>query len=167
MTKGPWIKLYINLLDWPWFHQASTLQLFLYLLLSCNKVEKNWQDITIKRGQIVTSLDKLSLRCNQSMQTIRTNLKRLKSTKDITQETTNRYTIITICNFEYWQENINATNKLTNIQHNKQTTDNQQKDNRQLTTTKEYKIRKDYKNVDNKEQKISKNNLRKKGSFEK
>ena len=107
MTKGPWIKLYINLLDWPWFHQASTLQLFLYLMLSCNKVEKNWQDITIKRGQIVTSLDKLSLRCNQSMQTIRTNLKRLKSTKDITQETTNRYTIITICNFEYWQENIN------------------------------------------------------------
>ena len=62
-----------------------------------------------------------------SVQNVRTSLNKLKSTHEITSKTTNKYTYITINNFNDYQE---TTNKLTN---------NQQTTNKQLTTTEEGK----------------------------
>ena len=66
----------------------------------------------------------------------------LKSTNEITIKSTNRFSIVTIVNWEKYQINKKqSTNKLTNNLTNNQPTTNQQ-----LTTEKEYK-NKELKNI--------------------
>jgi len=125
--KNGWIKIHYNLLNWEWYDDINTKTLFLHLLLMANWKDKKWHGILIKRGSFVTSLGKLANQTGLSVQNVRTSLNKLKSTHEITSKTTNKYTYITINNFNDYQE---TTNKLTN---------NQQTTNKQLTTTEEGK----------------------------
>lgn len=125
--KNGWIKIHYNLLNWEWYDDINTKTLFLHLLLMANWKDKKWHGILIKRGSFITSLGKLANQTGLSVQNVRTSLNKLKSTNEITSKTNNKYTYITINNFNDYQE---TTNKLTN---------NQQTTNKQLTTTEERK----------------------------
>ena len=59
----------------------------------------------------VRTQDKTYKLTGLSVQNVRTSLNKLKSTHEITSKTTNKYTYITINNFNDYQE---TTNKLTN-----------------------------------------------------
>lgn len=130
-----WIKLHYKLLDWEWHDDPAMFSLWIHLLLLANFEDKKWHDIIVKRGQFVTSLVGLQLRTGLSIQQIRTCLARLQDCKQIECEATNKYTIITICNFEDYQVS-QLGNQQTN---NKQATNKQQAANKQITTTEEYK----------------------------
>jgi hypothetical protein len=132
-----WIKLHRKFVDWEWFSKPEMVKLFLYLLLSVNYEEKKWQGETILPGQIITSYERLSAETNLSVQTIRTCINRLKSTNEITTKSTSHYTIITICNYEFYQTGSEESNKQNNTPNNDQITSQQQTTNKQLTTTKE------------------------------
>lgn len=134
-----WIKLHYKLLDWEWHDDPAMISLWVHLLLLANFEDKRWHDIIVKRGQFVTSLVNLQLRTGLSIQQIRTCLARLQDCKQIECKTTNKYTIVTICNFEYYQVK-QLGEQQTN---NKQITSNQQTNNKPTTTTEEYK------NIDN------------------
>lgn len=134
-----WIKIFRELLQWGWFQKAEMVQLFIYLLLKANCVDKQWQGITIKRGQIATSNATMRQDLRLSEQQIRTCIKRLISTGEITYKSTNRYVIITICNYDKYQEAGNSINEQNNEQTNNQSTDEQRAINEQSTTTKEIK----------------------------
>jgi len=130
-----WIKLHRSLLDWEWYTDANTMRLFTHLLLTVNYEPKNWRGIDIKRGQIITSVDKLSQQIGLSSQKIRTSLSKLKSTNDITIKTTNRNTLVGITNYDIYQSKSDeVTSQLTSNSTNKQ-----QSNNNQITTTKEVK----------------------------
>jgi hypothetical protein len=73
------------------------------LLLEANFADNDWQDMVIKRGQLVTSIAKLSVESGLSAKQVRLCLERLKKTGEIGLETTNKYTIITICNYDDYQ----------------------------------------------------------------
>jgi len=79
MNSG-WIKLHRKIVEWEWFQDSDTFRLFLYLILKANHREKQWKGITISRGQLVTGRKMLSRELGISEQTVRTCLKRLKST---------------------------------------------------------------------------------------
>lgn len=130
-----WIKIFRELLQWEWFQKAEMVQLFIYLLLKANCVDKQWQGITIKRGQLATSNATMRQDLRLSEQQIRTCIKRLISTGEITYKSTNRYVVITICNYGKYQEIGNSINEQTN----NQSTDEQRAINEQSTTTKEVK----------------------------
>lgn len=130
-----WIKIFRELLQWEWFQKAEMVQLFIYLLLKANCVDKQWQGITIKRGQLATSNATMRQDLRLSEQQIRTCIKRLISTGEITYKSTNRYVVITICNYDKYQEIGNSINEQTN----NQSTDEQRAINEQSTTTKEVK----------------------------
>lgn len=130
-----WIKIFRELLQWEWFQKAEMVQLFIYLLLKANCVDKQWQGITIKRGQLATSNATIRQDLRLSEQQIRTCIKRLISTGEITYKSTNRYVVITICNYDKYQE-VGGT---TNEQTNNQSTGEQRAINEQSTTTKEIK----------------------------
>lgn len=134
-----WIKIFRELLQWEWFQKAEMVQLFIYLLLKANCVDKQWQGITIKRGQLATSNATMRQDLRLSEQQIRTCIKRLISTGEITYKSTNRYVVITICNYEKYQEIGNSINEQSNEQTNNQSTDEQRAINEQSTTTKEVK----------------------------
>lgn len=156
-----WIKIFRELLQWEWFQKAEMVQLFIYLLLKANCVDKQWQGITIKRGQLATSNATIRQDLRLSEQQIRTCIKRLISTGEITYKSTNRYVVITICNYDKYQEVGNTTNEQNNEPTNNQSTDKQRAINEQSTTTKEVKnIRsKEYNIIDIKQESGSNDQL--------
>ena len=145
--NNTWIKIYRGMLDWEWFSISEMVHLFIYLLIKASTDNKNWRGIEIKRGQLVISVATIHKETHLSEQTIRTCLKRLISTNEITSKTTNKYTLITICNYESYQEKKEETNKQTNEQFNNQVTNEQQTSNKRLTTSKEIKENKEIKEV--------------------
>lgn len=134
-----WVKIFRELLQWEWFQKAEMVQLFIYLLLKANCVDKQWQGITVKRGQLATSNATIRQDLRLSEQQIRTCIKRLISTGEITYKSTNRYVVITICNYDKYQEIGGTINERSNEQSNNQSTDEQRAINEQSTTTKEIK----------------------------
>lgn len=129
MHEKGWISLHRKFLEWEWFDDNNMVKLFIYLLLKANHSEATHQGTTIKRGQLKTGLDKLHSETKITIQTLRTCLKRMEKTEEINMQVTNKYRIITICNYDTYQDSQQATNKQTN----KQLTSNQQATNKQLT----------------------------------
>ena len=125
-----WISLYRKFTEWEWYTDANTMRVFLHLLLKANHKDGNWQGKTIKRGQVVTGRKSLSNELKISEQAIRTSLNKLKITNEITIETTNKFSIITIEKYDVYQDN----QKENNQQKNQQATNEQPTSNQQLTT---------------------------------
>jgi len=120
-----WIKLHRKFSDWEWFDNSEMVHLFIFLLLNANSENGNWRGITIKRGQILTGLHSLNERTGISIQTLRTCLTRLEKTGEINKQSNNQNSIITICNYESYQEKPQKSNK----QPNKRPTSDQQATN--------------------------------------
>jgi len=112
-----WIKLHRKFLDWEWYNDNNAKVLYLHLLLTCNYEDKKWQGIVIQRGQKVTSIGHLAEETGLTQQQVRTSLQKLKKSKNITSKSTNKFTLITIENYDLYQSyNDFATNKITNEQ---------------------------------------------------
>ena len=121
-----WIKLHRKFLEWEWFDDDATLRLFLTILLMANHEDKNWRGITIERGQFLTSRNQLCKLTKLSEQKIRTCIDRLKSTNEITINPTNKYSIITVCNYDRYQIRESESNQqITSQSTNNQPTSNQ------------------------------------------
>lgn len=131
-----WIKIHRRLQDWEWYNDSNTVHLFLHLLLSANHGQKNWRGIKVDRGQVVTGIHSLSEKLGMSNSKIRTALEHLKKTGELTSKSTNKYTIITICNYDRYQVSGGIVDNQISTQNNKQTTSKQQANNKQITTTK-------------------------------
>jgi hypothetical protein len=122
MENKGWISIHRKMLDWEWFEDVNTTHLFLYFLLKANHTQGKWKGVEVKRGQLITGRLKISQETGLSEQNVRTALKHLISTNEVTKYTTSKYTIITITNYDKFQQ---PTNQLTN---------NQPTTNQQLTT---------------------------------
>lgn len=127
MENG-WISIHRRLLSWEWWEDANTTRLFLYLLLSANHTEKKWRGVTCRRGQVITSLSTIKQQTGLSIQQIRTCFDRLKSTGELTVESTSKYSMITVNKYEDYQ--IKVTSKST-----RNATNEQQTSNKRATTT--------------------------------
>lgn len=126
-----WIKIHRQFLDWEWWDDKITSRLFLYLLVMANHKDNKWKGVTIKRGQLVTGSESMRKGTGFSRQQIRTALNKLKSTNEITNRTTNQYTLITITNYESYQTK--ATIDKPTEQPVSQPSDNQRATNEQPT----------------------------------
>lgn len=138
--KTTFVKLDRNILKWGWYTDTPTKALFLHLILTANVETKKWQDIVIKRGQVVTSIQKLSSETGLSVRQVRTALNHLNSTNEVTQSSTTRYTLITLTNYDRYQDK--ATSQTTNKRQTsdkRATNDRQQlkKDNTKVLSKKE------------------------------
>jgi hypothetical protein len=118
-----WIKLHRSLLDWEWYDDINTMRLFIHLILKANHKPKKYKGMEIETGQLVTGLNELSIQTGLSIQSIRTIIKRLKSTNEITIKTNSKGSIIQLVNYCKYQT---STSELTNKQQatNKQVTTN-------------------------------------------
>lgn len=117
-TNGRWIKLHTSMLDWEWHDNAEMVSLFVHLLMMAQHCDQVVNGQTIKRGQLVTSLRQLSKSTGISFQSVRTCLARLEATHSITQQSTHRNTLITICKYECYQPKFCAANTPNNTQIN-------------------------------------------------
>ena len=125
MCNG-WIKLHRKILDWEWFSSPTTLSLFINFLFKANINDKKWRGMVIKRGQFVTSRSTICAESGLTPREYRTAIKRLVECGAILTETTNAFTLVTICNYEsYQQQEVMSDQQKTN----ERPTSDQQKTN--------------------------------------
>lgn len=122
------------MLNWEWYSDTNVVRIFLHCLLKANYQDRQWKGMTIERGQFVTGREILAKETGLTIQQVRTALDKLKSTGEITIKVTNKYSIITVCNYETYQ----CCGMESNQQINRQTTAKQPANNQQITTTTEY-----------------------------
>lgn len=138
MNDGNYIKLYRSFLDWEWYGNINTCRLFFHCLLKANWKEGKFEGKIVERGAFITSLPQLSTELQLTENEIRTAIKHLKSTGEITDKTYNKYRIITVKNYDKYQnENRQLTDKSQAV--NRQSTGNAQSINRLLTAIEEKK----------------------------
>lgn len=123
-NKSSFIKISRKILSWGWYKETNTKVVFLHLLLMANFGETSYKGMTIKRGQLVTGRKQLSEEVGLSQQQVRTALNHLKSTNEITIKTLPKGSIITVNNYDVYQ---NRPSKSTSNQPatNQQSTSNQ------------------------------------------
>jgi len=140
------VKAYRSMMEWEWYTNSHTKDLFLHCLLKANYSESKWQGQTLPAGSFVTSIDVLAKETGMSIQNIRTAKSNLQKTGELTSHSTNKYTIMHVENWQKYQGMETDDNKQTNKQLTSKLTNNQQTTNKQLTTDKELKELKNYKN---------------------
>ena len=116
-----WISLYRKFMNWQWYKNSNVKAVFIHLLLCANHKEEMVGRRIVHRGQLITSRYSLSEATGLSVQQIRTCLTKLESTNEIEITPTNKYTVITILKYDYYQRNleIESTNKSTSNSTNK------------------------------------------------
>ena len=124
-----WIKVDRSVLEWEWYTDLNTFKLWMHINLICNIVpQKRMLGYTLEPGQVITTLPKLAAETGLTLQEVRTALKHLESSGDITQMVTNKFRLITLENWAFSQGFGQSTNS--------QLTDQQQSTNSPLTGVK-------------------------------
>lgn len=139
-----YIKIFRSLKSWEWYQDSNTKDVFLHLLLNAQWEDSRFRGHDIPKGSLVTGYTALSNQLGISIQSIRTAFKHLKSSGEITTKVTNKFTIVSIVNWEKYQGKEESANRQSNTQPNNLLTLNQQSTN----TIKENKnIRKKEENI--------------------
>ena len=126
LEKKGWVCLHRKFLDWEWYTEVSVAHLFLYCILRANYTDTEWRGIKIKKGAFVTSYPNLAKSTGLTVRQCRTALNKLKSTGEVTHKTTSRYSIITVNNWDMYQQD--------DTQPDRQATGKRQASDRQTTT---------------------------------
>lgn len=130
MLENGYIKLNRSITKWGWYKNSATKDLFIDLLIHANYDDCEFEGITIHRGQLATSYPTLHERLGLSIQELRTAMKHLKSTGEITTERYSKFTVVTINNYKKYQgfddENTNSQSTVNQQSANSQLTVNQQ-----------------------------------------
>lgn len=134
------IKLHRRFLDWEWYKNAKTKELFIHMLLKANWKDGKFMGTTVPRGSFVSSIKSLSDETGLTESEVRTGIRNLKKTGEVTSEATNKYSVFTIKNYDSYQSD--------DRQDDKQMTSRRQADDKQMTTIEERK--KEIKKEDNK-----------------
>jgi hypothetical protein len=148
MNQG-WIKLHRQITEWEWYTDGNTFRVFLHLIINANHKPKRYKGILIERGQILTGRKSLSVALDLTERQVRTALTKLKNSGEITQKTTSKTTksgsIITICNYDSYQER----NEQSDQQNDQQTTSKRPRSDQEATTNKNDKNNKNVNNEKN------------------
>lgn len=131
--------MYRSFLDWEWYPDTNCVRLALHFILKANYRAKKWKGLIIDRGQLVTSRGQLSEETGLSEMQIRTAIDKLDNCGFITKSGTRKYTIITVCNYDLYQQAQDGFDNGCQPTDSQQITSKQPTDNQQITTTKEYK----------------------------
>lgn len=120
-----WICLHRKMVDWEWYDDVNTFKLFMHLLLSATYKSDDYKGEKLKPGDVFTGRKRLSIDSGLSEQQIRTALKKLEKTNEITIKSTKKYSIISIVKWEEYQSinqqpNQEATKKQPRSNHTQQ-----------------------------------------------
>ena len=125
--EGNYIKISRSILEWEWYGNINTCRLFLHMLLKANWKDGRFEGKDIPRGSFVSSYPRLADECDLTVNEVRTALKHLISTGEITVKAHSKYSVFTVVKYNDYQE------------VNSQSTDKSHSINRRLTTIEEGK----------------------------
>lgn len=137
--SGDYIKLDRGILQWEWYGNINTCRLFIHCLLKAYWKDTRIEGKVIPRGSFISSIGNLAIETGLTTSEIRTALKHLKLTNELTSKGTNRNTVFTVTNYDLYQSN--------DKQNDKQIANKSQPIDNPLTTNEEYKEREEYKEI--------------------
>lgn len=145
MSEG-YIKISRKILEWRWFKDPITRMVFEYLVIVANWHDSSFKTVDVKRGQVLRSIKTIAEDNGISERQVRTALKHLKTTSEVTCKATSAGTLITIENYSIYQGDISESDKPSDKPSDKQVTSERQASDKQVTT---YKNNKNKKNINN------------------
>ena len=98
-----YIKLHRKFLEWEWYRNEHTKNLFIHCLLKANWKESKFEGNVIQRGSFVSSIDILASETGLTSDEVRTAIKHLISTGELTKQSTNKYTVFSVVNYDLYQ----------------------------------------------------------------
>jgi hypothetical protein len=147
MFASGFISLWRSILDWEWYDDINTTRLYIHLMLTVSFKDDTWHGIEVKRGSRVSSLEVLSNETNLTVRQVRTALKHLEKTGEVTRLKYAKFTVFTLNNYDKYQ---GATSKLTdNRQGNDKQNGNLMTECRQGSDNNGIKYNKDNKKINN------------------
>lgn len=134
-----YIKLFRKMLSWEWYGDTNTFRVFMHILLRANYEPSVYHGVEVPAGACVFGYHSWAEQLGLSVRQTRTAIEHLKSTGEITVKATNKFSVITVANWAFWQiEEGRATNKSTRKATSKRQANDKQ-DGSQTTTSKESK----------------------------
>lgn len=125
-----WIKLDRNITKWGWYTDTNTKAVFIHLLLKANTTDSTFLGKKVKRGELVTSQKNLAHDLGLTIFNIRTALRHLQATGEVTVKTTNKFSVITVLNYNKYQDapqaSTHSTKRSTSKSAHTQPTNNPQ-----------------------------------------
>lgn len=98
-----YIKLSRKILDWEWYGNINTCRVFIHMLLKAYWKDKKIEGTVIPRGSFPSSYGRLAEETQLTVDEVRTAVKHLISTKEITKHATSKYTVFTVNNYDAYQ----------------------------------------------------------------
>jgi DNA-binding transcriptional regulator YhcF (GntR family) len=114
-----YVKISRKILEWEWYTDVNTKVLFLHILLKASWKPGRFQGIEVPRGSFVTSLQNLAAETGLTIRNVRTALKHLENTGEVTSNRHAKFSVITIKNYDKYQSSDNQ------VTANRQSSDNQ------------------------------------------
>lgn len=128
MSHG-FVKLDRRILDWEWYRDLNTCRLFIHLLLKANWKSGRFQGVEIPRGSLASSYSNLAEQTGLSIQNVRTAVRHLLSTGELTVEQHAKFTVFSVKNYNCYQTD--------NTDTNMEITGNSQAFNKEITSIEE------------------------------
>lgn len=150
MNEG-FIKIYRSMLEWEWYQDEHTARLFFHLLLKANWKPNRWRGLEIGRGQTLETVRGLAKDLNMSVRSVRTALFHLKSTHEVTWETTQYGMLINVINYAKYQDSLEMTDTQIDTQNDTRPTQERHTSDTRPTLLEEGKEIKNDKKVRNRE----------------
>ena len=98
-----WIKLHRKITTWEWWDDHNTTRLFIFIISQANHTDKKWQGNSIKRGEFITSYQKMAALTGLSIKQIRTSINRLKKTGEVAVKSTTQFTKVIVEKYSKYQ----------------------------------------------------------------
>lgn len=109
MFETGYVKLHRSLLNWEWYPDQNTRSVFIHLLLTVNFRDEKWRGIPVNRGQRIWTRVGLAKELNMSERGLRTALKHLESTGEVTNDSTHAYSLLTVVHYDQYQKATDET----------------------------------------------------------
>ena len=110
-SDNEFIKIYRKMLNWEWYTDVNTKTLFLHCLLKANWKDGSWHGHEYKRGQFITSLQSLAKETGLSIRQVRTALKHLQTTGEVTSKKYAKFSVITVNSYDSFQSSDKQNDK--------------------------------------------------------
>ena len=115
--KGDFVKLYRKFTNWGWYSDPATKAVFLHILLNANWKDGEYMGVPIKKGECVFGRKAAAEALGLSEQQVRTAIKHLQKSNEIsTSKLTNKFSVIKVEKWGFYQGKEDESNQQTNQQ---------------------------------------------------
>lgn len=113
-SRKGWVKAHRSFLDWEWMRKGHSFKVMMALVFKANYEPNTYQGTLVDRGSLIIGRDLFASELGISVQQLRTILRNLESTGEITTKSSRKGTIVTVVRYEDYQTPTNEpTSKLT------------------------------------------------------